>query len=76
MNRVTIAILVLLLSLTWYAQLHQGRARYWNPTGPAAQTHNPNNERVAQSYPMGVLDITQDFGQTCAPRAAVLGTEG
>jgi hypothetical protein len=67
----TIAILVLLLSPTGYAQLHQGPAHYWNPTGLAGQTHNPDNERMAQSYLMGVFDFTQDSGKSCALRAPV-----
>jgi len=71
MNRMAVAILVLLLCRTAYAQLPQGPARYWNPTGLAGQTHNPDNERLAQSYLMGVFDITQDSGKSCALRAPV-----
>jgi hypothetical protein len=68
MNRLALAVLVLLL-LLWHtanAQHHEGRPHYWNPTGLAAQTHNPDNEKLAQSYLMRVFDVTQDSGQSCA----------
>jgi hypothetical protein len=31
--------------------------RYWTPAGLAAQTHNPENEKLAQAYLIGVFDV-------------------
>lgn len=67
MNRVIFASLLLTLGSAVSTQQSPLPGRYFTPASLTAQMNRPNDQ-LAEVYLMGVYDLTQDTGQSCAAR--------
>jgi hypothetical protein len=78
MNRLALTFLAMLLFGMTYAQPQQRQllpGRYFTSDTLLSQLKSPATEKSAQFYLMGVYDLTQDSGQSCAVRGTTTPLE-